>query len=254
MKKNMTCVITLLIVFLSALISFAQDSSWKNGGPGYIYVKPKTDKPPQLHMPYDKHMKCIECHAWDGVDAYSSATMGLTKSTTGRLPQEEIRKEILEALKGLGNYRQMYALATSFNNRPLATCMEYTIDPETFTFYGSSEKQGEKLFHLAANPNVSLVYVKHRNDLDYFKDPVGVQIVGTAEQLKLGDPDFDRAFDISLSTVIMPAGMKLTPELKAKLKKNQLVTRITPERIVITHHRFRERGLHFKQIWEAPDK
>jgi len=110
-------------------------------------------------------------------------------------------------------------LATSFNNKPLATCMEYTVDPESFIFYASSEKQGEKLFHLAANKDVSLVYVKYRNDLDYFKDPIGVQIVGEAEQLKLGDPGFDEAFDICLSTVIMPAGLTLTPEFKKVLEK-----------------------------------
>ena len=93
--------------------------------------------------------------------------------------------------------------------------------------------------------------MKRRDDKDYFKDPVGVQIVGQAEQLKLGDPEFEKAFDISLSTVIMPQGMQLTPEMKEHLKKNQLVTKITPERIVITHHEFRSKGLHFKQIWEA---
>lgn len=229
----------------------AQGADWKDGGPKYIYVKPKSDKKPRGHMPFDEGMKCVVCHKWNGVDAYTSATITLKKCKTGRLPQAEIRKAVLETLKGRGNYREMYGLATSFNNKPLATCMEYTIDPDTFTFYGSSEKQGEKLFHIAANPKISLVYVKHRDDKDYFKDPVGVQIVGQAEQLKLGDPEFDKAFDISLSTVIMPQGMQLTPEMKEHLKKNQLVTKITPERIVITHHEFRSKGLHFKQIWEA---
>ena len=109
-------------------------------------------------------------------------------------------------------------------------------------------KQGEKLFHLAANKDVSLVYVKHRNDLDYFKDPIGVQIVGIAEQLKLGDPGFDEAFDICVSTVIMPEGMILTPEFIKKIKKNQLVTKIIPRRIIITHQKFRAAGQHFKQI------
>ena len=96
--------------------------------------------------------------------------------------------------------------------------------------------------------------MKHRDDKDYFKDPVGVQIVGKATQLKLGDPEFDEAFDKSISTVIMPKSMKLTPELKKHLKKNQLVTKITPERIIITHHEFRSKGHHFKQIWEAGGK
>jgi hypothetical protein len=49
----------------------------------------------------------------------------------------------------------------------------------------------------------------------------------------------------------MPAGMKLTPEILERIKKNQLVTKVTPERIVFTNYEFRNKGLHFKQIWEA---
>jgi hypothetical protein len=248
------CIFVVALMYAGSCFAQAQGTDWKDGGPKYIYVKPKTDKPPRLHMPYDEKMKCVDCHKWDGVDAYTAATMTLKKSKTGRLPREEIKKAILDTLKGLGNYREMYVLATSFNNKPLATCMEYTIDPKTLTFYGSSEKQGEKLFHMAANSNVSLVYVKHRDDKDYFKDPVGVQIVGKAQQLKVGDPEFDEAFNVGISTVIMPEGMKLTPEMIKYLKKNQLVTKITPERIIITHHEFRAKGHHFKQIWEAGGK
>ena len=251
MKQIVDAVIILIMVFVSAVIGYAQVDELKDGGPKYIYVKPLKKSP--LHMPYDEEMKCIDCHKWDGIDAYTSATMSLAKSKKGRLPKEEIKTAILDTLKGRGNYREMYVLATAFNNKPLATCMEYVIDPESLTLYASSEKQGEKLFHLAVNKDVSLVYVKHRDDLDYFKDPIGVQIVGIAEQLKLGDPGFDEAFDICVSTVIMPEGMVLTPEFIKKIKKNQLVTKITPKRIIITHYAFRADGHHFKQIWEADD-
>ena len=251
MKQIVEAVIILIMVFVYAGSGYAQVDELKDGGPKYIYVKPLKKSP--LHMPYDEEMKCIDCHKWDGVDAYTSATMSLAKSKKGRLPKEEIKAAILDTLKGRGNYREMYVLATAFNNKPLATCMEYVIDQESLTLYASSEKQGEKLFHVAVNKDVSLVYVKHRDDLDYFKDPIGVQIVGEAEQLKLGDPGFDEAFEICVSTVIMPEGMVLTPEFIKKIKKNQLVTKITPKRIIITHYAFRAAGHHFKQIWEADD-
>ena len=251
MKQIVEAVIILIMVFVYSGTGFAQVNELKDGGPKYIYVKPLKKTP--LHMPYDEEMKCIDCHKWDGVDAYTSATMSLAKSKKGRLPKEEIKAAILDTLKGRGNYREMYVLATAFNNKPLATCMEYVIDQESLTLYASSEKQGEKLFHVAVNKDISLVYVKHRDDLDYFKDPIGVQIVGEAEQLKLGDPGFDEAFDICVSTVIMPEGMVLTPEFIKKIKKNQLVTKITPKRIIITHYAFRAAGHHFKQIWEADD-
>jgi hypothetical protein len=251
MRRIVEAVIILIMVFVYSGIGYAQVDELKDGGPKYIYVKPLKKTP--LHMPYDEEMKCIDCHKWDGVDAYTSATMSLAKSKKGRLPKEEIKAAILDTLKGRGNYREMYVLATAFNNKPLATCMEYVIDQESLTLYASSEKQGEKLFHVAVNKDISLVYVKHRDDLDYFKDPIGVQIVGEAEQLKLGDPGFDEAFDICVSTVIMPEGMVLTPEFIKKIKKNQLVTKITPKRIIITHYAFRAAGHHFKQIWEADD-
>ena len=251
MRRIVKAGIILIMVFVYSGIGYAQVDELKDGGPKYIYVKPLKKSP--LHMPYDEEMKCIDCHKWDGVDAYTSATMSLAKSKKGRLPKEEIKAAILDTLKGRGNYREMYVLATAFNNKPLATCMEYVIDQESLTLYASSEKQGEKLFHLAVNKDVSIVYVKHRDDLDYFKDPIGVQIVGEAEQLKLGDPGFEEAFDVCLSTVIMPEGLILTPEFKKVLQKNQLVTKITPKRIIITHQKFRSAGHHFKQIWEVDD-
>ncbi len=202
-------------------------------------------------MPYDKELKCIDCHQWDGVDAYTSATISLKKTKTGRLPQKEIRQHIVKTLQGNGDYREMYVLSTSFDNKPLGTCIEFTLDPETLTFYASSEKQTEKLFHIAANPQVSLVYVRHRDDRRYFIDPVGVQVAGRAEQLQDGDPGFDQALNVCISTLHLPPGVTLTPEMLQDVRTNQLVTKIIPERIVITHHSFKKQGLHLKQIWEA---
>ena len=59
-------------------------------------------------------------------------------------------------------------MATSFENKPLATVIEFVLDPKTMNFYAMSEKQTEKLFHIASNSNVSLAYVKQREDYDYF--------------------------------------------------------------------------------------
>ncbi|MCP4715665.1 MAG: pyridoxamine 5'-phosphate oxidase family protein [Deltaproteobacteria bacterium] len=248
MQKTILITCLAAATFLTGTIVLAQDSSWTPGGPKYIYVKP--GKKPARHMPYDKELKCISCHKWDGTDAYSSATMGLKKSTTGRLPKAEIEKAIVAALKGNGNHREMYALATSFNNKPLATCIEFTLDPKTMIFYASSEKQTEKLFHIAANPNASLVWVKPRTDVKYFIDPMGVQVVGKAEQLKLGDPGFEEALQICLATVHLPPGVTLTEPMLKNIRKNQLITKITPQRIVMTSHEFRAKGQHLKQIWE----
>ncbi len=232
-----------------------QGASWENGGPKYIYVKPIKKSP--FHMPYDETLKCIDCHKWDGVDAYTSATMALKKSKKGRLPQLAIKQAVLETLKGTGDYREMYVMATAFNGEPVATCIEFTLDPVTMILYASSEKQTEKLFHIAANPNASLVYVKQRDDYRYFTDPLGVQIKGKAVQLKFGDSGFDEAAILCLDSAMnhMPEEMKAKMPREAMLKsinKNQLITKIIPVQIVITSGDFIRQGLHRKQIWETP--
>ena len=230
----------------------AQSADWKDGGPEYIYVNPVKKSP--FHMPYDDALKCADCHKWNGADAYTAATMTLMKSTKGRLSQQEIKKAILETLKGTGDYRQIYVMATSFKNEPLATCLEFTLDPATLALVASSEKQTEKLFHIAAHGRASLVYVKHRDDMKYFMDPVGVQITGKAVQLKYGDPGFDQAAELCLQTAMnhMPEEMlkKMSREVMlASIQKNQLITKVIPERIVITSGDFVKQGLHRKQIW-----
>jgi hypothetical protein len=240
-----------VLIAFNLRIGFAETVVWKDGGPEYLY--PKVGEKPPHHdrsYPHDKELKCMDCHKYDGVDAYTAATMTLKKSKVGRMPRSEIEKAVVDALKGNGNHREMYVLSTSFDDKPLATCIEFTLDPKTLIFYASSEKQTEKLFHMAANPNVSMVYVKHRDDGKYFRDPLGVQIVGRAIQLKAADPEFMEALNFSLATIDIP----ITPELIEYIKKTQLVTKIIPERIVIANSEFRGKGFHFKQIWEAEEK
>jgi len=248
---------TIFVLTIGLLVTFnlgicsAEEVNWKDGGPDYLY--PKVGEKPVHHdrsYPHDAELKCMDCHKYDGVDAYTAATMTLKKSKVGRMSRSEIEKAIIDALKGNGNHREMYVLSTSFNDKPLATCIEFTLDPKTLIFYASSEKQTEKLFHIAANPNVSMVYVKHRDDGKYFKDPFGVQIVGKAVQLKASDPEFMDALNFSLATIDIP----ITPELIEYIKKTQLVTKVIPERIVLSNSEFRKKGVHFKQIWEAEAK
>jgi hypothetical protein len=254
MKQAIVIAIAVAIVLTGSQTCRAQDASWENGGPKYIYVKPIKKSP--FHMPYDKTLKCVDCHKWDGVDAYTSATMALKKSKKGRLPQPAIKQAVLDILKGTGDYREMYTIATAFNNEPVATCMEFTLDPETLILYASSEKQTEKLFHIAANPKVSMVYVKQRDDYRYFVNPVGVQIKGRAIQLKSGDPGFEELAILCLDSAMnhMPEEMKAKlprePMLK-RIHKNQLITKIIPERIVVTSGDFVKQGLHRKQILEV---
>jgi hypothetical protein len=58
------------------------------------------------------------------------------------------------------------------------------------------------------------------------------------------------ALNFSLATIDIP----ITPELIEYIKKTQLVTKVIPERIVLSNSEFRGKGFHFKQIWEPEGK
>lgn len=257
MKK--LCAMSVAAVFvLCASWAAAEEKPWKPGGPDYLYVKPL--KKPQRHGVFDEGMKCLDCHSYDGVDAYTSATMALKKTVKGRAPQEMIRDEILNALRGKGDYREIFVMATAFNNKPVATVIEFVMDPATMTLYAMSEKQTEKLFHIASNPNVSLAYVKQREDYDYFSGALGVQIVGQAVQLKGTDPGFDEAAAIYIATLPLPKPNPMVPQppdveaLIGVVRASKIITKIVPERIAILNRDFKEKGYHAMQLWEPKGK
>jgi nitroimidazol reductase NimA-like FMN-containing flavoprotein (pyridoxamine 5'-phosphate oxidase superfamily) len=239
----------LLLMFVAVLVFTAgYCSAAEKGGPKYLYTK--ATKVPPAHPAYDKELKCQGCHVWNGVDAYTAATMTLTKSKTGALPREEVEKRIAEVVKGTGDYREIYVLSTAYGNKPLSTVIEFVIDPETLSFYAMSEKQTEKLFQMAANKNVSLAYVKQLEHHNYFKEPLSIQVVGTAQLLKGGDPAFDEALSIYLPTL----PLKMTPELLQAIKATKIVTKVTPERIVMRDYTQKEKGMRQIQIWERGEK
>ena len=255
MKKLSVLSTAILILILSASTVPAQETVWEKGGPKYLYVKP-TKKPPH-HGIYDEDMKCLDCHKYDGVDAYTSATMSIKKTKKGRAPRAEIEEAIRTTLKGVGDFREIYVLSTSFNDKPLATVIEFVMDPKTFTLYAMSEKQTEKLFHIAKNPNVSLGYVKQRENYNYFEEALGVQIVGKAQQIKGTDPEFDEAAAVYIPTLPLPKPLGAIPQppgveiFLEVIRPAKIITKIIPERIVILNRKFKEKGYHAIQIWEA---
>lgn len=259
MKKQL--MLTGLILSLAAFAAngYAQGTAWEKGGPKYLYVKP-TKKPPH-HGVYDEGMKCLDCHKYDGVDDYTSATMALKKTKKGHAPRADVEAAIRETLKGKEDFREIYIMSTSFNDKPLSTVIEFVMDPETFTFYAMSEKQTEKLFHIAKNKNVSMAYVKQRDNYDYFGGALGVQIVGKAQQILGSDPEFDQAAAVYLPTLPLPApasgpipqppGLELLTEM---IRPAKIITKVVPERIVILDRKFKGKGYHAVQIWEPEKK
>ena len=90
------------------------------------------------------------------------------------------------------SYREMYPLATSYNNMPGIATAEFWIDVETMKLYSFSENNTEKTLYIPQNPNVELYFTKQveeehyvgdmRGGTDYWRS-YGVQIKGTARIL-----------------------------------------------------------------------
>ena len=78
--KKILAVAGLMIVTGVCLSHAGEQKPWSQGGPDYLYVKPL--RKPKHHGVFDKGMKCLDCHSYDGVDAYTSATMALKKTAT----------------------------------------------------------------------------------------------------------------------------------------------------------------------------
>jgi hypothetical protein len=246
-KLGLVSVTSLLILFIITLCR-AEDKKDNS----FLYVK-SGDKPP-MHVIHDENLKCVECHPLKtkDIDGYTSATMTLKKSQLGVMDRKEIEKRVVEVLQGKHG-REIFTLATSYNNKPLATIIEFAIDPENLTLYGMSERQGEKLFHIYENNQVSLAYVRPAEN--YFRETLGVQIVGKARILTGEDPEFAEGLEIYLPTLLHilpnppkdPAAMQA---FKESISKSKIMTKITPERIVLRDISLRAKEFRNFQIWE----
>lgn len=98
-------------------------------------------------------------------------------------------KEYLKGHKysdGSYTYREMYQIATSVNNVPQISSVEYYMNPETFNLFGFSENNTGKLNDMQQNPNVALYWTRQlrvedaASVPDYYKS-YGVEIQGTVK-------------------------------------------------------------------------
>lgn len=245
MKQCARVSASLIAICLTATLCSAIDTS-------LIYVKP-GDLPPQ-HVIVDEKVKCVECHPLKikDIDGYTSATMTLKKSSLGVMPREDMEKRVVEVLQGKHG-REIFALATSYKNKPLATIIEFAVDPKTLNLYAMSEHQGEKLFQMNENDQVSLAYVRPAEN--YFRETLGVQIVGKARLMTGEDPEFAEGLAIYLPTLLYmlpnpptdPASMEA---FKKKVSATKIMTKVTPERIVLRDNSLKAKNLRSIQIWE----
>ena len=121
-----------------------------------------------------------------------------------QLTQDEMRALILDYLRGwplktdeagetVYSYREMFAIATCYNNHPGLSQVEFVLDPKTMKLLGSCEKGTEKCEHIKYNPEVVLYWYHQIPEEEYaagandYFNSYGVQIKGTAKALSVDD-------------------------------------------------------------------
>ena len=191
------------------------------------------------------------------VDAKSTATFKWV-SGKGEMPKEALWNHIAKVLSGTEGKRT-YVLATSMDNIPLSTTIEFYLNPDKQVLYGFAEKGTEKLVHIKNNPKVSLNWHEEfRND---FSKTLCVQIRGTAELFEGDCPEMDEALKHYryqymlwnfLPTRNAPTALLVEPLQKAMvqvIKSNIMLIKITVEQIVLTDEQLKAQGYRPRQLW-----
>ena len=103
----------------------------------------------------------------DGTDAVSGASEKIDESL--QMTQEEIHDLACDYLHGwplktdengetVYSYREMYSIATSLNNHPGLSQVEFVLFPDSMCLLGSGDKGTEKCLHLVENPEAVMYW------------------------------------------------------------------------------------------------
>jgi len=204
------------------------------------------------HPEIEEGITCADCHEVL-VDATTRATeVWLYKdylnfsAGEGLESNEETKKHILGILGGKKK-KNTYILSTCINNIPLGTTFDAGIDPDKMTLYIFSEKGTEKLFHMRANPRVSIGW---HQEFTAFGKTLCIQMRGTAEVI-----DDPAKYDEGLATYPYEEfadAMKMDHKRFADevIRKSMTMTKVTINQIIITDSQYsREKGVRVHQIW-----
>lgn len=179
MKKTIAMLLTLLIALSCTAAAFADDAA--------------AVEDPEAWAEANGYFKGEDYYMQPGVDAVTSATeSGVGGINFGDIDlSDELKKElILEYLKGAeNNYREMYQIATAYNNVPTIGSVEFVMDPADLSLFGSSESNTAKLNNMAVNPQVDLYWTRQIREGDICSEEMpilptyfmsyGVEITGT---------------------------------------------------------------------------
>jgi general stress protein 26 len=192
------------------------------------------------------------------VDARSTATFKIWLSGKGTMEKEKLWNHIAKILSGTEGKRT-YVLATSMDNIPLSTTIEFYLDPGKQVMYGFAEKGTEKLIHIKNNPKVSLNW--HEEFMNDFSKTLCIQIRGTAELFEGDCPEMDEALKFYryqymlwnfLPTRNAPTALMVEPLQKAMaqvIKSNIMLIKVTVEQVVLTDEQLKAQGYRPRQLW-----
>ncbi|MBR3429960.1 MAG: FMN-binding protein [Clostridia bacterium] len=203
------------------------------------------------------YVKAEGYHIQAGTDAIASATVsGIGGINFGDIDlSDDLKKKlILDYLRGAdNNYREMYQIATSYNNVPTVACVEFVLDPEDLSLFGSSEANTAKLNNMEINPHVDLYWTRQIRAGDVCSEamPVlptyfmsyGVELTGTYRKIVYTDLSAEekpvfvkkaRDYYATLPSTAQYAGMS-NDELYEYLCGSTInFYQIVPGRIVVT--------------------
>ena len=203
------------------------------------------------HPLIEEGVTCNDCHEIK-LDAKTSATQAwlygdylMWKANEGIMPRDKLKDRIIKIIGGK-KHKKTFILATSLNNKPLATTLDYSLDPDKMVLYSFSEKGTTKLNHIKSNPYVSLGWHKEFTD---FSSTLCMQFMGKAELFDGNTKEFDEGLSVYYFEYGAEAQKIPVEQMEQMMKKGMIMTRITVDQITITDSTLKNEGFRTRQRW-----
>jgi uncharacterized protein YhbP (UPF0306 family) len=174
---------------------------------------------------------CMECH--------TILTDGVTTATQRFLerPGAIENQALWQEIAAFFGERQSCVIATSINNDPYVTTVDFALDPVNQVMYALSEKGTRKLDQIKMNPKVAVEYHQPRDwQTKIFRC---LQMRGEARTFSADDPQFAeglRIFNPQIDEEMIRRGMDMTC--------------FTPKEILFYDNLRKAKGLNIFQIWK----
>jgi len=230
MRKFIFFLIPLFMAMLACSCALKQTAK--------IAEEAEEEVPPILlgaEMPEDHQeietVACMECHRIK-TDAVSTATQRFLERK-GAMGKDEL----WQAIADFFSHRQSTVLATTINNEPYVTTIDFALDPVNKVMYALSEKGTRKMSQMKMNPKVAVEYHQPRDwDNKVFRC---LQMRGEARVFSADDPQFDEGLRI------------FKPQIDVEMVKRGMdMTCFTPQEILFYDILKKDTGLNIFQLWK----